>query len=89
MTIDKNFRFNYGKHKGKSVEELLQEDPQYLVWTTVNCSWFNLQPEILEALPNKAYKLRKQSEPNTHKLFNSSHHFHEAVAQWDDGHEGP
>ncbi len=82
MTIDQNFRFNYGKHKGKSVEELLLEDPQYLIWTSVNCTWFNLKPEILSSLqpPTKIV--------NTHKLFDPTH-FIEAVAQWDDGHEGP
>jgi hypothetical protein len=83
MTVDKNFRFNYGKHKGKSVGELLEEDPQYLIWTTVNCSWFNLQPEILASLQSRPPSLRQ-----THKLFDPTH-FIEAIAQWDDGHEGP
>ena len=36
---------NFGKYKGKTVEEVLTLDPSYLLWAHKNIEWFALEKE--------------------------------------------
>lgn len=51
--VTKEIVFTFGKHKGKSVEDVLSFDPSYLVWCLENLDWFDvdtgLEDEIYEA----------------------------------------
>jgi hypothetical protein len=37
-----HYVFHLGKHKGKTVAQVIHEDPQYLLWMTANVKWFEL-----------------------------------------------
>ena len=37
---------NFGKYKGKTVEEVLTLDPSYLLWAHKNVEWFALEKEV-------------------------------------------
>lgn len=38
--------FNFGKHKGKTVGEVVDEDPTYICWVYENVSSFPIEREI-------------------------------------------
>lgn len=44
--ISWNFKFEFGKHKGLTVEEVYHADPGYLYWAEKNIEWFFLKKEI-------------------------------------------
>ena len=35
-------KLNFGKHKGKTIDEILHEDPTYIRWCLENIDWFKL-----------------------------------------------
>ena len=39
------FKLNFGKHKGKTIDEILHEDPTYIRWCLKNIHWFKLSEE--------------------------------------------
>jgi hypothetical protein len=42
-------RFWFGKHRGKTLREVLDSDPDYLIWAHKTVEGFVLDEEILEA----------------------------------------
>ena len=38
----------FGKHKSAQVEDLMGDDPEYLLWLHENVHWFELEQELLE-----------------------------------------
>lgn len=44
---DYNYVFPYGKHKGKLVTEVIEEDPGYILWASEHISTFNPTEEVL------------------------------------------
>jgi 6-pyruvoyl-tetrahydropterin synthase len=44
---DYNYVFPYGKHKGKLITEVLEEDPEYIIWASANITKFNPTAEVL------------------------------------------
>ena len=46
MKITKQYEFNFGKHKGETVEEVMEHDTNYLVWCCENIKWFNCNKEL-------------------------------------------
>ena len=63
--IDKNYIFDFGKYEGRHINEILNEDPSYIIWMSGNN--FDLCEEILnEAESNDLNKkfekiIRKQT----------------------------
>lgn len=37
-----HYSFHLGKHKGDTVAEVINADPQYLLWMTANVKWFTM-----------------------------------------------
>lgn len=48
--------FNFGKHKGKRVEEVIIEDPNYVRWCASNVDGFKLQPKWKSMLDSSLWK---------------------------------
>lgn len=44
---DYNYTFPYGKHKGKLITEIIEEDPRYILWASENIPSFNPTAEVL------------------------------------------
>lgn len=40
----------FGKHKGRKVRNVVQDDPNWLVWAQDNVDWFALDEEVEEAV---------------------------------------
>ncbi|WP_457605971.1 exonuclease domain-containing protein [Nitratifractor sp.] len=64
----------FGRHKGKSFEEVLQSDPEDLVWIYANSApdWEDLHHTVLHWLEKKPYfykKALREREENEKRLF--------------------
>ena len=44
-TLNLKGKLNFGKHKGKTIDEILHEDPTYIRWCLENIDWFKLSEE--------------------------------------------
>ena len=45
---DVNTKLQFGKYKGKTIAEVMENDKQYLAWLHNNSVFFELSPELLE-----------------------------------------
>ncbi len=45
QTLNLKSKLNFGKHKGKTIDEVLEEDPTYIRWCLENIDWFKLSEE--------------------------------------------
>jgi len=43
-------RLTFGKYKGKTVQEVIDQNPRYLDWCLETIEWFDLSAEAREAL---------------------------------------
>lgn len=43
-----NYVFTFGKHKGKSIREVIEKDPSYVPWCVQNIKWFKLHKDVVE-----------------------------------------
>lgn len=66
-----HYVFHIGKYKGKTVERVIADDPQYLLWMTANVKWFELSALARKALVNagdgygkKVYEAEVRREEN-------------------------
>ncbi len=52
MTIYKlETELNFGKkHKGETIEEIIEDDPEYLLWAIDTIEWFELDDEAEKEL---------------------------------------
>jgi len=48
-----NKALTFGKYKGKTVEEVITLDPDYLLWARKNIEWFEIELEVF----NDAWEL--------------------------------
>lgn len=48
LNLDAVLRF--GKHKGRMVEDVLDEDPAWLLWAAENVSGFELDTAVMDAV---------------------------------------
>lgn len=54
----------FGRYKGRTIEEMLEEAPDYLCWAHENIDWFVLEPGVLEeACENAANLILGKEEP--------------------------
>jgi|3_EtaG_2_1085321.scaffolds.fasta_scaffold399843_2 uncharacterized protein (DUF3820 family) len=53
MTLREEMAF--GKHQGVMLEDVIEEDPDYVEWCIKNIDWFydNLEEDVLERLREK------------------------------------
>lgn len=40
-------KITFGKYKGYTIEYVLYENPEYLVWASENVEFFKLEPKVL------------------------------------------
>jgi hypothetical protein len=40
-------KLSFGKYKGYTIEYVLYENPEYLVWASENVKFFKLEPKVL------------------------------------------
>ena len=53
MIINKLERFSFGKYRNKSIQWILMNDPEYVIWTYQNVKTINYSDTILlEAIKN-------------------------------------
>lgn len=45
---DMDHVLTFGKYKGESIEDILETDPQYLIWLHNNSEYFELDYRLLE-----------------------------------------
>ena len=57
-TINLKDKLNFGKHEGRFIEEILEEEPTYIRWCIENIYWFKLS----ETDEQKVYELAEQAD---------------------------
>jgi hypothetical protein len=66
---------NFGKHKGKTVEDLLNKHPDYLLWAQDAIEWLEIDEDILEAASEKVEKRRSSRGRSDHHIFDRDDEF--------------
>lgn len=49
-TLDLDDNITFGKYKGWLIKDLVEHNPQYLLWCQENISWFDLHSDVLEVI---------------------------------------
>jgi hypothetical protein len=57
--------FNFGKYRGRTLESVLNEDPQYIAWANQNVDFFVVSNEIL----SKANLLKTYQNAPRHSYY--------------------
>ncbi len=52
VPLSLNNSFKFGRHKGKSVKEVIEEDPYYILWARDSYA-ARFMDEVIEAVENK------------------------------------
>lgn len=45
--FNKDMKLTFGKYKGVTVEQLVKDNPEYLLWCHDNIEWFELPDKVL------------------------------------------
>ena len=53
MDLDLDHKLTFGKHKGKTIEDVLEDDPRYLRWCMENIDDFELDRAVEHLLHEK------------------------------------
>lgn len=72
MKIRKGYTFTFGKHKGETVDSVLETDPRYLVWCHNNVEWLILSYPVQKALVERLSRFNK--ELNKEYVFDFGRH---------------
>lgn len=48
-TLGMEDKFPFGRHAGKKVEDILEDDPQYILWFDENVTQYHLDQTIVRA----------------------------------------
>jgi hypothetical protein len=51
---DRDYVLTFGKYKGESLDDILETNPQYLVWLHLNSEFFELSSELLDEAEENA-----------------------------------
>lgn len=65
---NKNYYIDFGKHMGLSIKEVIQNQPDYLIWCILNLHSFCVSEEILELLKRKGLNVSQAANVNLFKL---------------------
>lgn len=57
-----------GKHKGKTLEEVVRIDPNYALWAHATCAWFPKLTQAQIADCNERYRSKRWSDWSTYDL---------------------
>ncbi len=59
-----HFTLSFGKHQGKTIEEITLEDPKYIVWCIVNLNHFMIDHSTVEELKkiNPYFNISEEAE---------------------------
>jgi hypothetical protein len=59
-----HFTLSFGKHQGKTIEEITLEDPKYIVWCIVNLNHFMIDHSTVEELKkiNPSFNISAEAE---------------------------
>lgn len=61
MTYDLDTPLGFGKYKGRTVEDVLDEDPHYLLWALENVEQFDADKAVQDAIERAARTRRGDS----------------------------
>jgi len=53
MILSENSKLLFPKYKGKTVKEIVEIDPQYIVWLSENIEGLTIQSEVLQKCNNR------------------------------------
>lgn len=53
-------KLTFGKHKGATIEEVIDDDPSYLEWAIDEIEWFELDEAATKSLKNSNCNSRKE-----------------------------
>lgn len=67
-TDSKNYFIDFGKHMGLSIKEILDNQPDYLIWCILNLHSFCVSEDIIEILKNKGLNVKQAENINLFKL---------------------
>lgn len=48
-TLDMEDKFPFGKYRGETVESVLDDDPQYILWWDENVTQYNIRKSIVRS----------------------------------------
>jgi hypothetical protein len=54
VTYDLDTPLGFGKYKGRTVEDVLEEDPHYLLWALENVEQFDADKAVQDAIERAA-----------------------------------
>lgn len=52
-----NDEFTFGKYKNWSIEDVIAEDPEYVVWAVRNIAWFDIDSDAVTAV-SESYEFK-------------------------------
>jgi len=64
----KNYFIDFGKHMGLSIKEILDNQPDYLIWCILNLHSFCVSEDIIEILKIKGLNVKQAENINLFKL---------------------
>lgn len=71
--ITYKYIFTFGKHKGKTVKEIMFEDPSYLLWADDNVEGFQLSDYLRDKAEQMDNEFRDAEwEENLYELLNDN-----------------
>ena len=78
--------FTFGMYKGRSIKDIIVENPMYVHWCTVNVSFFKLNEEQIKALEIAMVHTTKQDHwsPKARNAYNSGYSEYEPYDGWEE-----
>ena len=71
-TYHLNTTMSFGKHNGQSIQQIIDQDPQYLNWCIINLDHFMLENELYENLKTaNSIKIQKEAKKIQDKKYQS------------------
>lgn len=58
-----NSEFSFGKYKGNTVEDVIHDNYEYIIWLLDNVEWFKVSEEVYDVL------IKKVNESHEHDYF--------------------
>ena len=49
-----DYIFTFGKCKGQSIEEVIDNEPSYVIWCSENIDWFDLDTDVYDMAEEKS-----------------------------------
>ena len=74
-------KLDFGKHKGLSIKEVLELNPDYIIWANKQIYWFRVDDSVLK----RAYEIANENLDRKFKRFNNRcfNYYHNEPDPWD------